>query len=141
MRFQLLLMTSFTAILAGCGSSGPTLYPVQGKVTFNGKPLNTGSVLFVPLSKGPSAYGVIAEDGTYRLTTDDREGALPGKHRVMINAVKDNGINSPHSYLIPAKYGSDSSGLEAEVKEQDENTIDFALEGKSPSEKAPVALP
>lgn len=137
----MLLAASLALPLAGCGDSGPALYPVKGTVTFNGKPLNTGSVMFVPQSKGPAAYGPIAEDGTYNLTTDDKDGALPGKHRVMINAVKDNGVSAAHSYLIPAKFGSDASGLDAEVTEQDENTIDFALVGKPPSDKPPIPLP
>ncbi|HVJ68966.1 MAG TPA: hypothetical protein VM510_13340 [Caulifigura sp.] len=128
-------------LLTGCGGSGLKLYPVKGKVSYNGKPLTTGSVMFTPKAKGPAAYGAIGADGTYKLMTGEEEGAVAGPHTVMISAMKDNGVNSPMSYLIPAKYGSESSGLEADVKDQGENTFDFAITGKEISEKPVPVMP
>jgi hypothetical protein len=77
-----------TAVL-GCGDSSglPTRYRVSGTVTYNGKPLERGTISFAPADgKGRAAGGTIT-DGRYSLTTQDPDdGAIPGKYRVGILA-------------------------------------------------------
>lgn len=76
----------------GCGEPGPPpLAPVHGKVTHQGEPLTTGSVLFVPVaakaegSRDYPASGQIGPDGSYRLTTvDPGDGAAVGEHKVVV---------------------------------------------------------
>ena len=82
------------------------------------------------------ASGAIGPDGTYTLQTDDvGEGAVPGKHAVMITALRVGEARGPEEKdplpppIIPNKYGNTStSGLTAEVKEGD-NVINFELTG------------
>lgn len=74
--------------LAGCGSNRPTTAPVQGKITCGGQPVPEGVVTFYP-EQGRPATGRIQPDGTYRLTTfEPDDGALIGKHKVTIEAVR-----------------------------------------------------
>jgi hypothetical protein len=51
---------------SGCGPGHKDRGVVRGKVTFNGKPLNSGTILFVT-SDNRSASTSIKEDGTYEM--------------------------------------------------------------------------
>jgi hypothetical protein len=77
--------------LIGCGDSTSKLVQVAGKVTVDGQPLTTGGVSFRP-EKGNAGSqepgGEIDEDGTYRLFTAGKEGAPPGRYRVLVVAVE-----------------------------------------------------
>lgn len=79
------------ALLAsGCSSSdNVAVYPVQGIVRFEGKPMaGGGSISFVPTvsQKGKNAGGTINPDGTFVMTTyTDGDGAMAGSFRVIIN--------------------------------------------------------
>ena len=76
-----------TFILAGCGrNDGLITAPVMGKVTYRGKPLPNGTVMFVP-GEGPAATGEISRDGSYRLSTGSLDGAVLGNHKVSITAL------------------------------------------------------
>lgn len=116
----------------GCGPSGPEMGHVFGTVTYEGKPLPTGTVSFVPEKEGlPMAYAQIQADGTYEASTKSLGRGVPvGSHRVMITAMTDGGSGEGGNLiqLIPTRYGGDRmSGLTAEVQEG-ENKIDFLLE-------------
>ncbi len=127
---SLVLLAAFAA---GCGGGPPQpLAPVTGKVTFNGQPLPTGTLIFMPKAGGPPAIGMIDKEGAFKMTTDDFEGAVPGVHTVMISALKENGDFAPQTELIPQKYGTEQSGLTADVKADQPNVIDFKLEGAVP---------
>jgi len=96
--------------------------PVKGKVTYKGKAIPTGTVMFVP-DEGPAATGEISADGSYRLSTySTGDGAVIGHHQVAVIALqvttglpeKRNPIPPP---LVPPKYMDHSrSGLTADVK-------------------------
>jgi len=92
-RFARFLPVLIIAVLAaGCGSSdNVTVYPVKGKITFNGKPLvGTGAISLIPTGNqaGAAAGGEITEDGTYELTTyKPGDGSMPGEFRVVIHQV------------------------------------------------------
>ena len=74
---------------AGC-SGGPEYAPVSGVVTLDGKPYPKAVVSFQPIGtgdnpnpgRGSSAY--TDENGRFVLTSDDKDGALVGKHTVRI---------------------------------------------------------
>lgn len=79
------------AFVAGCGDSGPKLYPVTGKVTVNGNPLSSGTVVFNPdKAKGNTFGGIcvgeLSSDGAYTLQTNGKPGAPAGPYKVTITA-------------------------------------------------------
>jgi hypothetical protein len=121
-------------LVVGCGPKGDmATAPVKGKVTYNGAPLPSGTVMFVP-EQGPAATGEIRPDGTYSLGTyGTNDGAVLGNHKVSITAIADMGDMLPEAQsptpppLVPQKYLShESSGLVVEVK-SGTNEVDFDL--------------
>jgi hypothetical protein len=90
--------------VVGCGDSGGVnLQPVVGKVTVNGKPLTTGTgkVSFRPVKgsaipQQPAAD--IEEDGTYRVSTEGKEGAPPGRYQVLVVDVEPRDPKDPFPY-------------------------------------------
>jgi hypothetical protein len=133
-HFAFVVLAAAVLPLVGCGSNQMKTAVVRGTVTYNGKPVPNGTVLFVPDS-GPTATGEIGSDGSYRLTTYRKgDGAVLGKHKVMVVAVEDMTNRLPEQRnplpppIVPMKYTSlATTDLRAEVKDQD-NTIDFNLE-------------
>ncbi len=74
-----------TAAIVGCGESGPTLYPVIGKVTIDGQPAKEGGVVFHDESNRMRQFvGGISPDGTYKIMHNRELGAPPGKYRVTV---------------------------------------------------------
>jgi hypothetical protein len=117
---------------AGCG--GPKLYPVNGKVVYPdnspAKELAGYTVEFEAVDgkidgKGVSAVGQIQTDGTFRMTTlKPNDGALPGRHRVLIAPPIPEGdtLNPPR--IIDRRFHSyQTSGLEAKVEEKPTEVI------------------
>lgn len=134
LRFCICIFVVALAFLAGCSSKrGLETAPVSGKVTYKGKPLPNGTVMFVP-GEGPAATGEIDKDGNYQLTTYAAgDGAVLGNHKVSITALADIGSALPEQRnptppsLLPAKYLShDTSGLTVEVK-RGNNEANFEL--------------
>ena len=82
------------AMLAGCGSrSGLDLGRVSGKVTYQGRPVRNGTVVFVPDESkgtaGPTGMGIIDGDGEFVLTTSDSgDGTIVGFHNVGITGLE-----------------------------------------------------
>lgn len=117
---------------SGCGNDRLPLAPVEGKVIYNGSPLEFGSVMFQP-DHGPPARADIQADGTFVLSTyEERDGAAMGRHQVRITCCesqrpqsRSQGISVPEgedappdkSY-IPQKYTMfPTSGLTAVVEQ------------------------
>lgn len=87
LRTSLLLI--FAAVVAGCG--GSSYPPVSGKVTMDGKPVPSVTVVFTPVGSasvqapGPYSVGTTDEQGDFTLQTRHGDGgAVPGTHRVGI---------------------------------------------------------
>jgi hypothetical protein len=133
-------------IVGGCGPRHPATAQVSGRVTFNGKAVASGQIAFYP-EHGRTATGTIDAEGRYRLTTfKSGDGALLGRHRVTVEAVrvtpvadapktleeelKGHGVAGRRSkieWLVPEKYSKlDMSPLTAEIKSGD-NTLNFDL--------------
>ena len=143
------------AIVASGCSNQERPYKVQGKVTFNGKPMaGGGSISFVPLGNqtGKTGGGEIDANGQYALTTHKSgDGCMVGEFRVVIfqqteqegenrgdgeNASKSKSLVS-QADRIPEIYADhQKSPLRAKVEARDPNTIDFSLEPNP----APAAL-
>lgn len=132
--------------MTGCGSGEnlPDTFPVSGTITYSGKPIRGGTVTFHPQGDvGNPAYGLVAADGTYTLTTyDTDDGAVAGNHKVTIEvfpgqwAAEEEGggeVGLPGAEAtsgpgVPGKYSSpDSTPLEFKV-EAGSNTADFVLD-------------
>jgi hypothetical protein len=126
-------------LFAGCGDGGPALGKVTGKITLDGKAAPGILVTFVPESGGSPSYGVTELDGQYKLMfTDDKDGAIVGKHKVTLEVqkrpskdeiedFKAQGLNVPEytPVKLPKKYRSDGA-LSAEVA-KGKNDISFEL--------------
>ena len=126
---------TLAALLAGCGEQGPKTHPVSGKVSYQGKPLPFGAIMFVP-AEGSAASARIESDGTYKVDL------TPGPHKVSVIAIpprqgrpdptKEGGLDTtgfPEPQpLVPPKYNQpESSGVQIDVKPTGENTIDIDL--------------
>lgn len=108
----------------GCGKRR-ALAPVHGQVSYQGKPLRFGTVMFQPES-GQPATGIIQQDGTFRMVTHgEGEGAALGKNLIRIACYEEQ--DPSHKFvpgqptlgrlLIPERYLMfETSGLTIVVK-------------------------
>lgn len=131
--------------LIGCGSN-QSVYPVQGLVKFEGKPMvGGGSIALIPITsrEGKTAGGEIKEDGTYTLMTyEEGDGSMIGDFRVVVTQVTvkeppNTGDGQPAAQAIievraadqiPAIYSDQqSSPLTAKVEAKPLNTLNFDL--------------
>jgi len=118
-------------IVGGCSNSYQMdTATVRGSVTLDGKPLRSGSVMFVP-ERGRGAVAKIHSDGTFQLGTyDAADGAIVGRHKVAVypprgEIEQDAPADAP---AIPQRYqSSESSGIVVEVKPTQENVFDIKL--------------
>lgn len=89
-RFTCLI--TLLAILVGCGRqyNGDQRFPLSGKVTFDGQPIDYGTITFIPATgdKQRVSGGTIL-DGVYSVS--EETGANQGDHRVEIHWFKKNG--------------------------------------------------
>ncbi|MFO0871198.1 MAG: hypothetical protein U0935_19920 [Pirellulales bacterium] len=115
------LLAVVVVLLTGCGAS---LVPVQGKVSVDGNPLDTGYVSYHPAGakeqlEAQIGRASIEADGSYKLSTDGKPGVPPGKYRVVVTAGKPSNPSDPYSVpvsLVDAKFTlPESTPLEVEV--------------------------
>jgi hypothetical protein len=141
-----MLIAAFSVLATGCQESNPLtgakLYPVKGKVLLaDGKPLTTGSVVFVATKSTVTSTADIESDGTYSV----KGGGLPeGEYRVRIEApaTKASNRKAPTGTLpYAAMYlDEDSSKLTATVTpDEGKNNFEFKLDGKDSSPNASSA--
>jgi hypothetical protein len=154
MRFTiyLLLMSLVPFVLVGCGGSGrPPLGEVTGTVSYNGQPLQSGTIVFEVDGARPSTGKIVNGQITEVTTYDPNDGVPVGLARIAVFAVDGSGASpgpapaetpagDPDSYkpganymdagsrpLIPAKYNDpSSSGLTWQI-EEDENVLRLNL--------------
>lgn len=127
-------------LFVGCqNKSSHERLAVEGKVTLNGKPLEFGSILFVPKgdNPGPKAGGII-HHGSYQILP--AEGPVAGELRVKIysprfapdtklpedlNQLKQ--LAAHAGELLPAEYNA-TTQLTVIAKKDEPNRFDFDLE-------------
>lgn len=86
-RSWLVLATGGLLVLAcGCGTK---LTSVEGNITWDGKPVESGAISFAPADGAGPAIGGEVKDGKYQLVGE--RGATPGKKTVTITAVRKTG--------------------------------------------------
>ncbi len=112
--------------LLGCNSSDlPTLHPVSGTVSFAGKPIENGSIVFDPADgKGIAAMGSIVNGQI--------QGEIPAGEKILrITAQRETGEKDQYgepvveSY-IPDKYNVNSQ-LKQSVTADGENRFELTL--------------
>ena len=136
--FSVILLLARNSILAsGCSKSSSRL-GIEGEVTFDGAPLPSGKINFMPLpgTSSPTA-GATITNGEFKVNS--AKGVRPGPFRVEIKAVRPTGKKSTddltgetvdqQAQYIPAKY-NENSELVAEIKANENNRLKFTLSGK-----------
>ena len=84
---MLLAAVGRPAMVAGCGGTGDDLprQAVSGTVSFDGQPMKSGLIQFLPAEPGATtAGGGSIADGQYKIARD--EGLVPGKYQVQITS-------------------------------------------------------
>jgi len=132
--------------LAGCTKSGPERAALEGQVTFDGKPVESGAITLVPTegTTGPSS-GAEIKEGKYSIPAES--GPVPGNYRVEIIATRKTGkqitpmpgqaVGGPSGaatvddieMFVPPQYNRQST-LKIEVK-SGANQEDFNLTSKA----------
>jgi len=103
-------------IICGCQSkdTGPHRVLVSGNVTWNGKPLDKGTIHLLPIG-GPQANmsGAEIKNGAYRVM--NKGGLLPGEYRVEFTANRQmapvtlaDGSEIDYEQYLPKKYNENS---------------------------------
>ncbi len=125
--------------LAGCGggSIGPEMVVVAGQVVFDGQPLETGSISFIPSDgQGPTAGAEIVK-GQYKTSV------TPGPKRVEIRSTKVVGQRKTYEdmpdsptvdvveELIPPRYNAESD-LQHSVAKGKSAAVNFKLDAAPP---------
>jgi len=84
-RFGVLLTAVGLLCLVGCAKKDTSgRQSISGKVTFQGAPLDSGSIQFQAEAGGQQGSGAVITNGEY--TVPVRAGLLPGKYKVLISA-------------------------------------------------------
>ena len=126
----------FLLNLPGCGGDGPysgALYPVKGQVILaDGRPLEGGSVQFIPTRGGLPASGKIESDGSFSLKSKSREGAAPGEYRVR--------VEPPSALLVKKGRTPQKLPFAAKYREYDGNTGLTATIHSWPNQLEPFRL-
>jgi hypothetical protein len=139
-RLKLIIVAMASLFIAGCRQSST----LEGTVTYNGEPVESGSIAFQPAGGSGSGFGAQIVDGRYIVKKVE-----PGKHTVLIRGVHER--VSPQSteeairqyeeakaagkatldhYGQPADYiPDDAEGNGQTVDVQGGATLDFALKG------------
>lgn len=134
-RFAFIVLLLGCCSLSACGQpAGPARYPVSGKVTFNGEPVETGSIVF----RDVDPKSDVAPDGGNIVKGNYSFQAQPGKKRVEIlasrpipgaapiaRADRPSAAPIPVEQFIPPAYNAKSE-LTAEI-EPKSNNYDYAL--------------
>lgn len=130
--YRLILLAGIVVgfvVVPGCSKpASDGLIAVRGRVTLDGQPLPRGSVA-LRADDGANQWdrptGSIASDGKYVIFTNGREGAAPGRYRVIIFASEATHSPSGAAHpvmplsLIPARYNDlGRSPLKLEVTTQ-----------------------
>jgi hypothetical protein len=122
------------ACLSGGCKGRKQVFPVRGKVFFQGKPPVNAIVFFHPVDDADAdmrrPHGVVGADGSFELTTyTANDGAAPGRYSVTVVWKSPSKIgDSQEANLLPLKYMSpETSQLSAVVNEGSTELEPFKL--------------
>lgn len=114
-------------LLAGCGSN---MAQVTGTVTYEGKALKEGTIIFETTGARPASGKIVEGKIVEVMTLKEGDGITPGTHKVAIHAFETTGgagganpgdksgvASMMPKRLIPESYGNpETSKLTAEIK-------------------------
>lgn len=97
-------------ILAGCGRPDPFgRQPLKGVVTWNGKPIQYGSIALEPAEGQPAGAMASIRDGVFEIPQS--AGPCPGTYNVWLHAYDHSGERpadgseiAPPKEILPAKF-------------------------------------
>jgi hypothetical protein len=131
--FATLWLLLYVLLIGGCAKNEPAGHPVSGTVTFQGKPLDQGSIEFSPTGDQGTMSGGDIKDGNYSIPA--ASGLKPGPYAVRISS-SDRSVTAteeapgepppPARQRIPAKFNEQTT-LTAEVTETGDNKFDFNI--------------
>lgn len=111
-RFQSLFVACLAMLvltcLAGCSSDQLPTYPVEGTVRFkDGSFPKFGDIEFYSGTHRINARGKINRDGSFTVGTyDPNDGAVEGKHKIMILQVSGNHLTAQYNDVIKHDHGA-----------------------------------
>lgn len=121
---RIVWLVALVPLALGC-DTGPRTYPVRGSVTWNGTPVETGTVTFLAAdgSSAPAVARIVG--GRYETA------ALPGPKRVEVHADVDAGFDEAmgqrrRTPLIPPDFNAKSK-LAYDVTASPDNSFDLHL--------------
>jgi len=115
------------AVLAGCGSSkysGEKRYPLAGEATFDGQPIDLGSITFIPKGEKGRTSGGVIQDGKYAVP--EEQGANAGTYSVEIHWLKRTGRQLKDAQT-GEMYDERREALPASVQKDSELTLEVPL--------------
>ncbi len=143
-----LLLFAGLVSMPGCGGGGGAVegrskvYPVEGKVTYNGEPVEGATVIFHSVTENVAARGLTDAQGNFRLQTyTPNDGAVAGEHKVTVKKAELKTVPNPDDenlgpisseeiWHTPKPYAlPDTSPLTETVQESGDNKFNIALEG------------
>ncbi len=136
MKTRLCLLILALPSTVGCGGVHDSY--VTGAVTLDSKPLPRGTISFSPVQSGPTAYGLIVNDGSYALKTG-REASLPSGEYVVVVvanepsvAKEDGALPTPGKPITPLWYRSAKTSPLKITVNSGNNQIDLELTSEPP---------
>ncbi|MCC6418496.1 MAG: hypothetical protein IT429_09665 [Gemmataceae bacterium] len=124
---------AFLVVVAGCSSGANQA--VSGTVTFKSKPLDQGTIQFLPKDpkKTKTQVTALIEKGAYNILAE--KGLEPGEYKILISAGDPKAPKAepapgesgpPAKEMIPAKYNVNSA-IYKEVTTAGPNKFDFTI--------------
>ncbi|WDI40309.1 hypothetical protein [Bremerella sp. P1] len=134
MRTSLALLVCLILGSLGCSSStsGPDMHVVQGTVTFDGQPIETGRILFRQTEGDGRAYATEIVDGSYQLEVKEGPSEIAITASRLIPGKFDHSNGTPEQMgemYIPARYNQKTE-LNALVTSGGDNQFSFDLTTK-----------
>jgi hypothetical protein len=141
MRLWRITVAMACALSMGCGPAEPERATISGQITYEGKPVPYGHIVFIPLDgwKGFYSQATIL-NGHYQL---DAHGPVVGRNRVEIHGHRQTGKTAPNisgvrldepgemvavtEPYLPLKYNV-ASELTVEINEGRNSDVDFHLQ-------------
>jgi hypothetical protein len=128
------LVLGLALLCSSCNSGHKPVYPVRGKVLFEGRPTPGAVVFFHPVGEdGPDVLrptARVAKDGSFEVRTyKSKDGAPAGEYIVTVSwTTKGAQGDDEGDQIIPAKYLSPStSPLRVKVEPQPNELQPFQL--------------
>jgi hypothetical protein len=136
MRTVVLLAIALATVGCGAAKDPHGRLPLSGTILLQGKPLDAGTIEFLPSDPKRSGARTIIRAGKYQVPRE--QGVPPGTYRVLISSPEPSKsaepVGPPGHKLpplgqerIPLKYNRDSRET-VEVKADAENRFDFTIQ-------------